>query len=272
MDAKVDWLSFSLQLGETHPELGWTETQVMDHFVTASGFQSEEWSYGKPRAPYAHCLRVDGVGISLYWSGRLTHCLCEVSGTGCQFLRSEEKLISLITCMVNRITRIDLATDFSTEVLPNEFVNQRSAKTHKTRASFNSSSGQTEYVGSRKSQLMARVYRYSSPHPRSELLRVEHECKAETAKSVGAYLLANGVEQAQRQLGSRFGWCHPLWSGTNTDLPPLSIPSQTREEAKTDLWLRTQCAAAFKKLVATGAIADPEAYLREVFLKETLYQ
>lgn len=272
MDAKVDWYAFSLDLGKSIPPHGWRWGDIAVALSQQVHIPFGNWIEGKGRAPYNHSAMLDGSGIYVSWSGRFTHCHVEFSGVGCERLRDRAMLNEVLTKHEHRTTRIDIASDFSTKVLPHEFTEKRDAKRFKSSASYHTKSGDTEYVGSRTSELMARVYRYHTPHPRAGLLRVEHELKRKTAKASVRYMLEYGVEQLQRELGTRFGWCHSLWPEGTEDLSPLSLPPQTREEAKTDLWLRTQCAAAFRKLVASGAITDADAYLKSVFLNETLSQ
>lgn len=272
MDSKVDWYAFSIDLGQTIPGHGWRWGDIVVALSEQIHIPFGEWIEGRGRAPYNHSAQLANRGIYVGWSGKFTHCHVEFTGVGCDWLRRRGMLNEVLTMHAHRTTRIDIASDFETEVRPHVFAEQRSEKRAQSHASYHTKSGETEYIGSRTSELMARVYRYSSPHPRAHLLRVEHECKRKTAKAGVRYLLENGVESFQRSLGARFGWSHPLWSRTDTPLLTFSNPSQTREEAKTDIWLRTQCAAAFRKLVLSGAIKDPEAYLKEVFGNETLSQ
>jgi len=272
MDAKIDWLAFSVPLADKIPEHGWRWGDIVVALSQQVNIPFGAWEEGRGHAPYNHTAAQPDKGIYVSWSGKFTHCHVEYTGTGCHHLRETGALNEVLTKMQNRVTRLDVATDFRTEILPSEFVEKRNTTWFKASASYHTKSGDTEYVGSRKSELMGRVYRYNPPHPRSDLLRVEHETKRKTAKASVRYMLQYGVEQLQRELGTRFAWSHPVWPDGTAELPTLSRPSQTREEAKTDIWLRTQCAAAFKKLVKTGAISDPAAYLKEVFGIETLSQ
>jgi len=272
MDAKIDWYAFSVQMSDAIPPHGWRWGDIVTSLVEQVSLPFGAWEEGKGRAPYNHCMGQQHNGIYVSWSGRFTHYHVEFTGVGCQYLRDNGALNEVLTKQEHRTTRMDVASDFRTEVLPHEFTKYRDEKRFSSTASYHTKSGDTEYIGSRTSELMGRVYRYNSPHPRHDLLRVEHETKRKTAKASVRYMLENGEDQLQRELGARFGWCHTLWTGEQSDLPALSIPSQTRNEAKTDIWLRSQCAAAFRKLVLSGAIGDPEKYLREVFLNETLSQ
>jgi len=272
MDAKVDWLSFSVIISDAIPAHGWQWPDIQYFLSERVHIPFGAWEEGRGRAPYNHSATQPRNGIYVLWSGRYTHFTVEFTGVGCQHLRDIGALNEVLTDHQHRATRLDIASDFETDVQPHDFAIQRNLDRFKTHAFHHSKTGETEYVGSRTSELMARVYRYSIPHPRHGLLRVEHETKRKTAKASVRFMLENGVGQLQRELGARFGWSHSLWDSSETNLSSLSIPSQTREEAKTDIWLRTQCAPAFRRLLQSGAIKDAQAYFNEVFGNETLSQ
>jgi hypothetical protein len=272
VETTLDWLSFSIILGEGHPEYGWAWEDVQRGMETLLGdemtgyISGQGWEPGPGRKPYAQSFKNSHKGITVFWSGKMFHALCEISGIGMKAIRDAGLQDELLKRTQARATRIDLATDILTDVLPYEFATQRNVARFKAHGSYASKSGYTEYIGSRTSELFARVYRYANPHPRSAFLRVEHECKGDTAKATIALLLAHGVAEVQAGLAARFGWCHPLWQPDEQRVFTIATPTNRRQDAKTEIWLRTQCAAAFKKLVASGAIADPEAWVREVLL------
>lgn len=273
METHIDWLSFSVLVGSGDiPEYGWRWEDIQWHIEQFLGdditefFGGDGWEAAAGRPPYAQSFRSTSRGVTVFWSGRVSHVLVEVSGAGMLSFRQQGLETALLIAASTRATRIDVATDIPTDLRPFEFAEKRNAKRFKSRGSYTSNSGQTEYIGSRTSELYARVYRYSHPHPRSHLLRVEHECKADTARAAISFLLANGLEELQADLGTRFGWSHPVWQAERQTLSALALPTKHRENAKTEIWLRTQAASAFEKLVRAGTILDPEAWLREAFL------
>lgn len=276
METHIDWLAWTVVFSDSGiPETGWKWDDVQWHIAQSLGanitasFEGEGWEAGAGRPPYAYSFRSSSRGVTVFWSGKVSHALIEVSGLGMSVLRQQGLETEALNVASARCTRIDVATDIPTSIEPLEFASQRAAGRTKARGSYVSKMGQTEYIGSRQSERYARVYRYSPPHPRSHLLRVEHECKGDTAKAVCAAILREGVSVVQRDLGNRFGWLHPAWEPEAQTLATFGLPAKHREGAKTELWLRTQVAAAFKKLVADGIITDPEAWVREVLLNPT---
>jgi DNA relaxase NicK len=272
METTLDWLSFSIILGESHPDHGWNWTDVqraVEHLLgdTMTEYISGDgWEPAGGRKPYAQSFRNVMKGITVFWSGKMFHALIEISGVGMKAIRDAGLQEELLQRTQARATRIDIATDIQTDVLPLEFATQRNVARFKAHGSYTSKSGYTEYIGSRTGELFARVYRYSDPHPRSAFLRVEHECKGQTAKATIALLLAHGVAEVQAGLGARFGWCHPLWQPDQQRVLAITTPANRRQDAKTEIWLRTQVAASFRRLVASGTIGDARAWVEEVLL------
>ena len=130
----------------------------------------------------------------------------------------------------------------------------------------NSESGETCYVGSQKSDRYARVYRYNPPHPRADLLRIEHVFRRDYAKKVAAEVINSSVEAIAASAGLAFGWAHETWDVSQDQSVDISIIHEKRATGKTVFWLIDSCASAFKRLCADGTIKDPEAFLREHFL------
>lgn len=273
MKTCIDYLSFTVTWGDGGlPEKGWMWEDAKWHIEQFLGdditdyLAGDGWGVGAGRRPYASSFRNSSKGVAVFWSGKASHALIEVSGKGMLAIRQHALETALLNVCLPRVTRIDIATDIDTDIRPIEFVQQRDKKRSKSDGHYNSRDGQTEYVGSRQSERCARVYRYAPPHPRAHLLRVEHECKGDTAKVVVAGVLSQGVETVQRDLGFRMGWLHPTWEPDQQVKATYALPAKHRENAKTELWLRTQAATSFAKLVKNGTIDNPEAWLREVFL------
>jgi len=178
--------------------------------------------------------------------------------------------MDLLAAVQPRVTRLDLATDFETDLKPSEFVSAGWSDRIGSRGSFTSATGDTEYVGSAKSERYARVYRYAAPHPRAALLRIEHVMRRDYARSIIPFMLEFGLEDAQRTVGQQMGWQHPLWSVVGVQELAWKPPRNDRKTSGTERWLITQAASAFKKLVVQGVIEDPHAWLVEHFLKDTI--
>jgi len=275
MNTHIDWLSFSFPVGQSsYPEQGWQWPNVYEYLRAYTGnkleclFDDEEVEHHGGRAPYAHGTSLHSGLLVVYWGGRLDHGLVQIHGQGMDYVREKGIEKDLLLVASERVTRVDLATDIETDVKPSEFVERRTSKKQTTVASVTSPQGETEYVGSRISERFARVYRYRNPHPRANLLRVEHELKGKTAKATLPIILEVGIDAAQSKIGLSFGWFHPIWQPSNKNLTKIKSPRNDRTMAGTEIWLRTQCASAFRTLVLKGLIDDPEQWLREVFLDQ----
>jgi len=275
MNTSIDWLSYSFPVGkEKYPSSGWKWEHIHSELCRYSGtiskqlFDDKEITHGGGRAPYAHSALLHNGLLAIYWGGRLNHGLVQIHGLGMGLVRDWGIEQDLLKVAAERVTRIDFATDILTETKPSEFVDKRTSKKQLASATFKSKSGDTEYVGGRTSQRFARVYRYSPPHPRAKYLRVEHEIKGTLAKTILPKILTLGIDAVQSSLGRTFGWSHPDWQPTNPNIPKIQAPRNDRTLAKTELWLRTQCASSFRTLVEKGVIDNPEAWLKEVFLDQ----
>lgn len=275
MRTLIDWLSFTVPIGNgNYPERGWQWLDIQQFInsyvgeIVSQFFSGVSWLLDKGRAPFGQSFKSERGGLTVFFSSRLPYALIEISGVGMQQFREAGIEKALLEIAAERVTRIDIASDIRTQASPADFASKRDLGRFKSNASFRSKTGDTEYVGGRTSERYARVYRYAEPHPRAEFLRVEHELKKSAAKVAIAHILGNGVSWVQASLGRTFGWTHPAWSMDETDAYAMPSIPNSRTAAKTELWLRTQAAPAFVKLVKQGLIDDPEKWLRDVFLSE----
>jgi len=242
-------------------------------FIQTFGSRATEECFGgawekqeRSRAPYSDAWRLGEKGITVFASPTLNHLCVEISGAGCENLILSGQLNRVLGCVVERVTRIDVASDIETHTRPVVFVDN--VKHERMRASGyqNSESGETCYIGSQKSDRYARVYRYNPPHPRSHLLRVEHVFRRDYAKKVAGELINSTVEAIATSAGLAFGWAHDDWNVDEDQVVDISIIHEKRATGKTVFWLIDSCASAFKRLCADGTIKDPEAFLKEHFL------
>jgi len=279
MRTHVDWLTFTMiprygtydasnmTVGEDYAtaiEHAWIET--FDAETLAGAFGGKWEKQEKSRAPYTDAWSLAGQGIVLYAGVSLNHCCVEISGSGCEILIEANLLERIIMAVQERITRIDIASDIETQIRPTEFV--AALKHNRMRSSGHqlSASGETCYVGSRKSERYARVYRYFAPHPRAAYLRVEHvfrgDYASDVAYSVNNFSLANVACAA----GEAFGWAHDTWKPDCEEEVDLSIVKAERTSGSTIYWMMKQVAPAFKRLCAEGIITDPEKFLQDYFI------
>jgi hypothetical protein len=164
-------------------------------------------------------------------------------------------------------TRLDLAIDIESNAEIKAISDAGWAKRIVSTSFISSSSGQTLYIGSRKSDAFCRVYRYNPPHPRAAKIRVEFEMKKGRAKTVAELVRGEGVDLAARSVAARFEIKHATvehaFAGSTR---PIKTEATERSQAKTEHWLLTQCVPAFLRLCEDGVIDDPKAWVNRYML------
>jgi len=280
MRTHIDWITFTMTMRyqSSYPdsfsttdvyaaamESTWEENFDRDLLAVAFGglWEKNEFS----RAPYTDAWRLPDRGITLFASPTLNHCCVEISGSGCETLIAKGVLNQVLQQVHSRITRIDIASDIETQVKPSEFVEKRKHKRMQADGYQNSKTGETCYIGSQKSDRYARVYRYNDPHPRANLLRIEHVFRKAYAKATAQAVLTDGLESVAKAAGGAFGWEHEVWRPDSGGDADISIVHEKRATGKTVFWLCNSVAPAFRRLVEDGTIADPVAFLQRYFLE-----
>jgi len=279
MRTHVDWLTFTMSprygtydasnmtAGEDYAaaiEQAWIATFDAETLAKAFGGVWEKAE--KSRAPYTDAWNLPEKGIVLYAGISLNHCCVEISGSGCERLIQAGLLEQILLAIQERITRIDVASDIETDISPTEFVAVLKHDRMRSSGHQLSASGETCYVGSRKSERYARVYRYFEPHPRAKYLRVEHVFRGDYARNVGRAIIDFGMDNVAGTAGKAFGWAHDTWQPNATTEVDLSIVKAERTTGSTVYWLVNQVAPAFKRLCAEGIITDPEKFCRDYFI------
>lgn len=227
------------------------------------------WSRGqRSRAPYTDVWMDAESGISLYASPNLVHCCVEISGGGCERIIQLGVMQDILAKCANRITRIDIASDIETSTPAAEFVEIVSHERMRASGYQKSETGETCYVGSKKSDRYARVYRYYAPHPRAHLLRIEHVFRRKYAKSVAQEILATSLEAVSNAAGRAFGWAHSDWRPYEAQQADISIVAPEKGQGSTIAWLVRSVAPAVRRLIADGTIRDPQVFFETFFLPE----
>jgi len=275
MRTHIDWLTFTIPMIYADESDEAYANAIANGFMDMFGEDLVATVFGgnwakaeRSRAPYSDTWSDEERGFSLYASPNLTHACVEISGQGCERLIRLGVMGRTLQSCSERITRIDIASDIETEIRPVEFVSEVSHERMRANGQQNSETGQTCYVGSKKSDRYARVYRYFPPHPRAHLLRVEHVFRRSYAKKVAAEIVASSLESVSVAAGLAFGWKHKVWQPDNVESAEISVISERRDTGKTVFWLIHSCASAFKRLCADGTIRDPEQFIKTYFLSE----
>jgi len=268
----IDWLTFTFTPEYTDDTVEGYANALNAGLVSLLGQSLAEKVFSgiwqtktRSRPPYTDAWVLERNGMSLFASPNLTHACVELSGEGCEALIADDLLNELLTAVKERVTRIDVATDIETDVQPTEFVAQVNHERMRSSGYQHSETGETCYVGSKKSDRYARVYRYYPPHPRSKLLRIEHVFRRDYSRSVASSIVENGIISVAAQAGKAFGWSHRTWDISAQPFVDISATKPERKGGKTISWLVRSVAPAFRRLCADGTIKDPENFFREYF-------
>lgn len=276
MLVKVDWISFTLDLGlattKARNALHMPEEimNVLDFVHPMMGewlHISDENAACPSRAPYSLAWRWTTRGMTIFCHPNLQHVLFEISGRGCDLLFVEQTLNPLLERIMNNLTRLDIAVDILTETRPSAFVALRDEGRFKTHSEFTSASGDTCYIGSMSSGRYARVYRYNAPHERSRLLRVETVTRNVNARLCAQSVLDLGLQRTANSLGQVFGWAHADWQPQGNNVAVMKAYRPERHIGKTEFWLAKQVVPSLLRLHRDGTL-DVMEWFEHYILQE----
>lgn len=272
MITKIDWLSFTLSIGQGEPIAAHRmveniATTVYDFspVVFAGIFGDYKYEQRKGRAPYSIGYSRSDAGCYIFCHPVLPHFLIELTGQGCSSLARNCDPLEFLGAVQSRLTRIDIASDMLCDTNPIVFAEARNLGRFKSHSEFVSETGTTAYVGSRTSNRYARVYRYNLPHERAHLLRAEHVLKAEDAKATALSILADGLPAVTVALGQAFGWSHVDWTPNNVEAAEIAVWRPERHSGKTMFWLNSAVAPALIRLAKDTGF-DVQAWLEQEVL------
>lgn len=265
MITKIDWLSFTLTLGQGEPipqhRLAAAIKDALEAFsptVYDALVGGYDFEIRKGRPPYSTGFARSDSGCYIFCNGALPHFLIEVTGRGCDALADREDALNVLQAVASRLTRIDVASDMLCDTNPLDFVATRKEGRFSAHSEVVSQSGTTCYVGSRTSNRYARVYRYNAPHERAHLLRAEHVAKAEDAKLTAQAILSDGIDSVAAAMGQAFGWQHTSWLTPSLNRSELAVWRPERHAGKTLFWLNNAVAPALLKLCREGGFDATE--------------
>jgi len=272
MRTHIDWITFTMPMvykdNSNEAYAMAIQTGFMDMFgesLVADVFGGAWAKAARSRAPYTDAWMDTDSGLALYASPNLLHCCVEITGQGCERLYALGKAEATLKGAVDRITRVDIACDIETSTKPAEFVAIVSHERMRSSGYQKSETGETCYVGSKKSDRYARVYRYYAPHPRAHLLRIEHVFRREYAKTVAKAILDTSLDDVAAAAGKAFGWAHSGWKVDERDAPDISVTSPEKGGGSTITWLVRSVAPAIRRLIADGTIRDPDLFFETYF-------
>lgn len=271
MTTKVDWLSFSYQTETTDaPDYDWITDCIAliekKSPVAHAIIDRINSATGAGRRPYS--MSYGNEYGRTFFSPTMEWSLVEINGTGCSIVQAHSLVSDMCREVHDRCTRIDIATDIyvGDERAVETFIAHGFSKRFKSTSWNKSSTGETFYIGSRKSERMVRVYQYAKPHPRHSMMRVEFEFKGERAKQVCKALIDNEASEIMSEVSKAHDFKSPLWNPIENDNQTLEPLVGKQKQNGTVAWFHKQVSPAFVKLVRNGTITDPEAFLRDVFI------
>lgn len=275
MYVKVDWYSCTYK---RHQELGDQTEDVargaLDSLTAVAGKAVGEslsqfaWERMPGRKRFSWSVGIPDEGVRIYSNHDLDYYLLEISGKGCDLLRSLDTLNTLIESTSERASRLDMACDMVEDVTPDEFVKSGYSGRYGESPRIPSKDGITRYVGSWKSDRFARVYRYNEPHPRAGITRVELVYRRGMAKAALEQLSLNDLPNMIASMSAPFSFKHPAWNVETSEATPLNLATPDRTTGGTEKWLVSQAAPAFRRLVSEGVIKDPQKWLETWFLAD----
>lgn len=216
------------------------------------------WTHENGMRFYQHRLRHDQSDITISYGRTNPHIFVELAGKACANFDSADLLQPLIQSTYSRCSRIDFAVDIECKTKAKAFIEARSNKSFKSSGNKYSPTGETEYVGGRSSDRMARVYRYYEPHPRHTLLRVEAEYKGDAAKAAAEYCTSHDLQSVCLSAHEPFGWLHEQWQPDIAKTPKIPYKSYNPANASTVRWLYGDVVTALRKAIKTGLIERDE--------------
>ncbi len=276
--AIIDWLAFTLPIAHSEKQPGHhafmqrvlaVVATMQDILPGVMQYATDDLTVCTPQRPYRNAWTCPSTGWRINADWKRKEVLVVFNGAACEMLRKMggDALNEVLRQTERTGTRLDLATDIPTTERVRGIETAGWAKRIKSTSFISSQTGDTLYVGSRSSGAFARIYRYAPPHPRSALLRVEHEMKKQQARAVAALAWMHGVDEAQRSVAAKFDYKHPVLIKAFAGRARRIVTERhERTLAATEMWLMTQCAPAFQRLVREGVISDPSAWVDRYML------
>lgn len=242
-DIAIDWFSFSLLLPvhleeqkELFEFLGKLLMPAFSPSVYEKYFVTAHWETFAPRDRYKHAIRNVEHGILILYGGQ-NHASIELQGKCCALMANDNALKPLIEYFKERCSRIDIAVDFvgcSVMDMANSMQNER----FKSAAYMREASGETAYIGNRKSARFVRVYEYNEPNPRAGIPRIEFVSRKKHAKIVAAMVNSHTVPEIAEMLNNVYKFENlPNMAETEERMP---APKIEKSNSKKISWLLKQ--------------------------------
>jgi DNA relaxase NicK len=254
LDIKIDWLSFTVPLPGMTENTSDDTVETMIEFVDlfTEGLLipvigRHGWEVVQGGGFYKAVVAQEDTKARLSWGSVNPHVYVEINGVACERIKTCGIFDNLLKLVGSRASRIDVAGDIECDCQPSEMIGNYYSTTRTSKSDIRSSEGQTVYIGSRKSERFLRVYRYRHPHPRSHLLRIEHEQKGAAAKLCIQGILTIGLKATFEQLCNNYHWDDDSWRAADWTEGKFKAARHDTEKANTVLWLLETVAPALVK-------------------------
>ena len=261
---KIDYVSYTLKIERKNASEGWLPG--IEAFLKANiptYIETDGESRLAPRR-FGFDMGYNFSNHTFVWCNQQGLFLIEHTGAGCDHLQERGLLMDLVLTNAANLTRIDIATDILTDARPSDFVNQRETGRTTALGFQKSDSGETVYVGSKKSDRTCKVYRYDGRHPRAQFLRIEYTYKGENAKIIGERLKSASIAEIAAFSGSRYKWQHRSWLDAQIATEAeIKAYRPERRQGKTVKWLYTQVIASAVRMSKEGHL-DLEDWINEI--------
>lgn len=259
---KIDYISVSFY---NHTERFGNEftskppRHILGGGVVPSSLIPESYDEGTTvfQAPYPHGIAFDS-GLKILW-GNSDTVLVSLSGRACDAIDTVDYLrnIPLRTdhLQLLNVSRLDVACDIQSDKRPDELIAQWRANGRiKSRYTDISSTGHTEYIGSKKSDRFVRVYVYNEPHPRAGVPRVEFQFGKKIANPLANELVRGEISVDDIFINAWNKTFRVPWHTSSNKVAPVTAYSE-RSNAGTVVWFHSQVVPAIKRLIAQGEMS-----------------
>lgn len=272
----IDYYAFTIPLrGIPAGEGEQTKQFVLEAFASACAAVGvpvpggHVWEIEKAKGFYSWRARNVDSKIAVSWGNVNPHLYVELSGFTCAFYDGLGILDNLIYETRDRASRVDFAVDVECDNSVESIIVNNEGIAFKSHAFISSPQGDTYYVGSRKSERFARVYRYHKPHPRHTLLRFEVEYKGEACKALLQQF--RGVPNAELTAIAHapFKWKFDPMASFVGSASKLPARDYDKGDPSTVRWLCGTVASSLRQAFLSGLIT-PQEWLQSTDLHQWL--
>lgn len=268
----IDYLSLSLNSILLSP-VERPETMTIDEFYQAKvrsalqaypsfvhhNFNGVHWD-GEGGAGFKRRHHFETDGWTFFYGASHPRMLIQLAGQACHSLRRETDrdgnsigLKPLFLIPDVRMTRIDIAGNWRTDMSPDVAAGFFSKKKASDYPRIPSETGLTQYINSAKSEVHAAIYRYFPPHPRSDWLRIEFRLSGEVARNAQEKIPSVGLLPIYKGLMSNWGWSNSVMiSELGDGVEQQRLAYQKRKQAGSLKWLYEVAIPAVQRAIKKG--------------------